>query len=84
MKSKMEASPQLSIPPTESNPPKTVTEPIPTAMLDGLRAKHEEIEGLKDTIGAILSGYMAAKGWLTDTHEVDFNIGTGIVTSTER
>lgn len=58
-----------------------VAESIAPALLAQLRAQNDQIEIIKGQMQLAIGGYIAGRGLSLETHDINFNINSGTMTS---
>lgn len=56
-----------------------ISEPINDSLLTQLRNMNTQIELIKNNMQATIGGYIVGRGLSLETHEVNFNIESGIM-----
>ncbi len=54
-------------------------EPIAAPLLAQLRMQNSHIDLIKSGMQASIGGYIAGRGFSLDTHDIEFNIDTGVM-----
>lgn len=70
--------------PVEAKQPVTATEPINPALLAQLRAAQAQINAINASIQSTIVGYIAGRGLSGETHTINVNIETGIMSATPK
>ena len=68
----------------EAKQPVTATEPINPVLLVQLRAAQSQINALNASIQSAIGGYIAGRGLSGETHTINVNIETGVMSATPK
>ena len=59
-------------------------EKINPAALAYIAGQNNKINAIRELIHSCIEGYISGKGWSLETHNIDFNINTGMVSVTPK